>query len=85
MNFGLLVADAFERLTRLDDTTCECTRVHAPAGTPVFVDGRLHGLGPRLIVPVAPKGRREVRAVVGGKMAIETARGGGEVLVLGAR
>lgn len=82
MNFGLLVADALERLTRLDDVPCECTRVHAPAGTPVFVDGRLHGLGPRLIVPVAPKARREVRAAIGGQMIVKTTRGGGEVLVL---
>ncbi len=67
INFGILVADAFERLAKLD-APCACLRITAPPKTPVFVDGEMIGQGPRLVLPPVPGRKREIRAIIGGQL-----------------
>lgn len=66
INFGIDIDVARKALTRLDGQ-CECLVITAPAQVPVFVDGRMVGQGPRVIVAVSP-GKHDVFGVVAGKM-----------------
>jgi S1-C subfamily serine protease len=46
---------------------CECLTIAAPPEVPVFVDGKMVGKGPRVVLPVQP-GTYEVFVVVDGAM-----------------
>jgi S1-C subfamily serine protease len=62
INFGINIAVALKELKQLG-ARCECLVVSAPDKTPVFIDGVMRGLGPRVVVPATP-GAHEVVAVV---------------------
>jgi serine protease Do len=62
INFGINIAVALKELKQLG-ARCECLVVGAPDKTPVFIDGVMRGLGPRVVVPATP-GAHEVVAVV---------------------
>ncbi len=66
VNFGIRIDVAFRTLSKLS-SKCECLVVHAPAGVPVFVDGKMAGKGPRLVVPAVAR-EYEVFVVHQGKM-----------------
>jgi S1-C subfamily serine protease len=73
LNFAIKIDVAVRELKILRDR-CNCMTVAVPAGTPVFVDGRMRGIGPA--VPfIAERGRDyEVTAVVRGKRRSKTVR-----------
>jgi serine protease Do len=66
INFGIGIDVAIRALGRLADA-CDCLVVDAPKNVPVFVDGKMAGKGPRVLVYSEPR-TIEVYAVVGGKM-----------------
>jgi len=66
INFGIRMDVAIknlEKLTSLGDYLI----IKAPEGVPVFVDGKMLGTGPRIIITAVPK-HYEVFAVIKGKM-----------------
>ncbi len=75
VNAGILTAQAINFATRAAVATrtlpmlagrCDCLVVHAPAGVPVFLDGKMVGTGP--VVQMDPaNGSHTVFAIVGGK------------------
>lgn len=74
INFGILVADAYEHLEKLD-VPCRCLMVRGPAQTPILVEGAMVGLGPRVVLPVSNR-PRELSAVVGGALKVVVAKPG---------
>jgi len=72
INFGIKIDVALLSLDLLA-SRCECLVVSAPKGVPVFVDGVLAGVGPRVVAPV-DAGDHEVMAVVAGKPRQRRAR-----------
>jgi serine protease Do len=66
VNFAIRSEVALASLKRVADH-CQCLVVLAPPGTPIFVDGRMVGTGPRAVIPVEP-GPHELSAVVGGQL-----------------
>ncbi|MFN7134721.1 MAG: S1C family serine protease, partial [Myxococcales bacterium] len=66
VNFGIRIDVAFRSLQMMA-AHCQCLVVHAPNGVPVFVDGKMAGKGPRLVVPAAARDY-EVFVVHAGKM-----------------
>lgn len=62
INFGIKIDVALRELKPLG-ARCDCIVVAAPAGVPVFVDGVMRGVGPRVVVPAKP-GAHEVVAVI---------------------
>lgn len=66
INFAIRSDVATLKLERLA-TDCNCLVVLAPKAVNVFVDGKMRGVGPRVVVP-AVKGTYHVFIVVGGKM-----------------
>lgn len=66
VNFAIRSPVALRSLAGLA-ATCRCLVIEVVDRTPVFVDGKLAGKGPRVIVPVAD-GEHEVTAVIGGKL-----------------
>lgn len=78
INFGIDVNVAFRSLKGLRETPLALT-IRAPAGVPVFIDGRNVGVGPLLVVE-RPAKRVEAFAVVNGAMVKKTVNfGEGEV------
>jgi S1-C subfamily serine protease len=66
INFAIQVDLAIRKLRGLAEL-CDCLVVTVPAGLPVFVDGKMVGTGPRVVVPVEPR-THEVFVVVKGQM-----------------
>lgn len=66
INFGIRADVAFEALSLLA-APADRLAILAPAGATVFVDGRLAGKGPRILVEVGD-GPHRVQAVSGGTM-----------------
>jgi S1-C subfamily serine protease len=66
INFAIRSEMALRSLSRLS-ASCACLTVTAPAGVPVFVDGKMAGTGPRVVVPAEPRSY-EVFAVIDGAM-----------------
>jgi serine protease Do len=66
INFGIRSSVALQSLTRLEPL-CECLKITAPAGVPIFVEGKMAGTGPRLLLPARPRAY-EVFAVIRGRM-----------------
>jgi hypothetical protein len=64
INFAIKTEVALATLTRLA-ARCRCLSIDAPEGVPVFLDGVMVGVGPRIVIPADP-GSHEVLAVVGG-------------------
>ena len=54
---------AFKQL----DGECDCLTIRAPSGATVFVDGKMVGTGPHLVVAATPR-TYEVFAVIDGVM-----------------
>jgi hypothetical protein len=48
--------------------TCACVRVTAPPKLPIFVDGKMVGVGPLVVVPAMQPGTHEAFVVAKGKM-----------------
>lgn len=67
INFGIGMEVARKVLSKLA-TSCECLTLLAPAGVPIFVEGTMVGVGPRVVFPVGEKKTVEVFAVIAGKM-----------------
>lgn len=70
INFAIHSDVALRSLRRLADVG-PCLTIRAPAGVPVFLDGAMKGMGPRLVVLAVP-GTHEVFAVIGGRMSKAT-------------
>jgi S1-C subfamily serine protease len=66
INFGIGMEVARRALPRLA-TACNCLVVKAPAGVPIFVDGKMIGTGPRQVLPAESR-TYEVFAVIDGQM-----------------
>ncbi len=66
INFAIRSTVALQSFPALEGA-CDCLVVAAPAGVPIFVDGRMVGQGPRVFQSVAA-GSHEVFAVIGGVM-----------------
>lgn len=66
INFAIRIDMALKSLKGLQGS-CACLVIQAPEGTPVFVDGKLVGQGPRVVVPAVSRSY-EIFAVRGGKM-----------------
>jgi S1-C subfamily serine protease len=66
LNFAIR-SEVAVRTLRLLESTSNCFTVEAPAGVAVFVDGKMAGTGPRVVVPAEPR-VYEVFAVIGGTM-----------------
>jgi S1-C subfamily serine protease len=66
INFGIRMDVAIRNLKKLADISAVLT-ITAPKGVAVFVDGKMAGTGPRVVVPAQPK-TYEIFAVIGGKM-----------------
>ncbi len=66
INFAIRSEVALRTLESLAGL-CDCILIRAPAGVPVFVDGRMVGTGPRLLVPAEAR-RYQISAVIGGAM-----------------
>ncbi len=70
INFAIKVDVAPQHLPKLRGY-CRCLTILAPAGVPVFVDGRLAGKGP-IVVVIAEKRPYEVFAVIDGERRAAT-------------
>lgn len=70
VNFAIRIDTALESLSKL---TCDCLEIRAPEGVHVFVDGRLAGVGPRLMID-ADEGEHEVIALIKGRKRRATFR-----------
>jgi serine protease Do len=66
INFAIRSEVALKSFPQLG-LVCECLTITAPKGVPVFVDGKMVGLGPRVIFPAEAR-TYEVFAVIGGVM-----------------
>jgi S1-C subfamily serine protease len=66
INFAIRADLAIRKLKGLAEL-CDCLVVTVPVGLPVFVDGKMVGTGPRVVVPV-DKRTHEVFVVVKGQM-----------------
>jgi S1-C subfamily serine protease len=66
INFGIRMDVAIRSLRKLADISDVLT-ITAPKGVAVFVDGKMAGTGPRVVIPADP-GTHEIFAVIGGKM-----------------
>lgn len=67
VNFGIVIDVARRSLARLSKS-CDCVTVNAPEGIPVFVNGRMAGTGPRVVVPASGDQLYEVFAVIRGSI-----------------
>ena len=65
LNFAIRSEVAFRSLRLLEADAC--LTIEAPSGTPVFVDGKMVGTGPRVLVMAEPRSY-EIFAVIGGVM-----------------
>lgn len=72
INFAIRSDVALRTLQGLA-SLCACIVIEAPAGTPVFVDGRMAGVGPRVVIAAAARSY-EISAVVAGQMKREKVR-----------
>ena len=66
INFGIRMDEAIRNLKKLAEIS-DVLIITAPEGIPVFVDGKMAGTGPRVVVPAEPK-TYEIFAVINGKM-----------------
>ncbi|MBN2359501.1 MAG: trypsin-like peptidase domain-containing protein [Deltaproteobacteria bacterium] len=66
INFAIPIDAAMRGLPGLA-SLFDCLVIKAPAGVAVFVDGKMAGKGPRIVVP-AQQGVFEIHAVIGGKL-----------------
>lgn len=66
INFAIPIDVALRSLPRLTDL-CGCLVINAPAGVAVFVDGKMAGKGPRVVVPAVERSY-QIFAVINGKM-----------------
>ncbi len=66
INFGIRLERAFGTLEKLSQVV-PCLVIRAPLGTPVFVDGRMIGTGPKIVILAAEK-TYEVMMVVRGNL-----------------
>lgn len=66
INFAIRADVALHKLSKLAEN-CDCLVVTAPVGLPVFVNGKMVGQGPRVVVP-ASAGEYEVFAIIQGSM-----------------
>jgi S1-C subfamily serine protease len=66
VNFAIRSDVALGSLKKLSEQ-CHCLTITAPEGVPIFVNGKMMGKGPEVIVQVS-EGEHEVFAVVKGKM-----------------
>jgi S1-C subfamily serine protease len=66
INFGIGMEIARRSLSRLA-ASCDCLTVEAPEKVPVFVNGKMAGTGPRIVIMAEPRAY-EVFAVINGKM-----------------
>ncbi|AKU92018.1 S1C family serine protease [Vulgatibacter incomptus] len=67
VNFAIRVELALQKLAGLAPF-CNCLLIEIPAGTPVYVDGKLAGKGPRILVPASAPHRFRIQAVIGTAM-----------------
>ncbi len=81
INFGISVDTARRTLKALAAACDTCLRVTAPGKVPVFVNGKMAGLGPVVVVPHMKAERAEVFAVVNGKMLKSSVEFGKERVV----
>lgn len=72
VNFAIDIDVATRRLKGLE-SFCACLAIEAPPNTPIFVDGRSVGTGPRAMVPVSV-GTHVVFAVIGGAKVEKTVK-----------
>jgi serine protease Do len=66
INFAIPIDAALRALPRLSDLA-SCLVITAPAGVAVFVDGKMAGKGPRVVVPAQDR-TYEIFAVIDGQM-----------------
>lgn len=66
INFAIRTDTAVRIFEQLGNA-CECLTISAPAGVPIFVNQKMIGKGPRVVLPVQP-GNFEVFAVIQGEM-----------------
>lgn len=66
INFAIPIDAAMRGLPRLADLT-SCLVITAPAGVAVFVDGKMAGKGPRVVVAAQPR-TYEIFAVIDGQL-----------------
>jgi serine protease Do len=72
MNFGIRIDVALQTLPGLDDMTTALV-ITAPDNVPVFVDGAMVGVGPRVVIDVE-SGTHEVMAIVDGEQIVRSIR-----------
>jgi serine protease Do len=83
INFAIRIDVARESLSRLRGFAPRLI-ILAPPGTPVFLDGKLAGVGPRIVTD-PPRRGYEVSAVVAGKLVRRILRSGGHVQTIDLR
>jgi S1-C subfamily serine protease len=66
INFAIRADVALRKLSKLS-ASCDCLVITAPAGVPIFVNGKMVGTGPRVVVPATAQ-TYEVFAVIQGTM-----------------
>lgn len=67
INFGIGIALA-RRAFKTLAADCACLTLTAPSGVPIFVDGVMRGVGPRVVLPAEAK-TYDVFAVIEGKLS----------------
>jgi serine protease Do len=72
INFAIKIDVAYRALKGLRGT-CPCLVVKAPAGVPIFVNDRMAGVGPELVI-VARPGEYKVFAVMNGRKVSRSVR-----------
>ncbi len=71
INFGVSIETARRALRKMSET-CQCLRITAPAGHPIFVDQKMVGSGPVVVVASMKDGPHEVFMIRSGKMLKQT-------------
>jgi len=72
MNFGIRIDVALQKLPSLDGVGNALVIV-VPENVPVFLDGEMIGVGPRVVV-TTEAGSHEVMAIIGGQQVVKTVR-----------
>lgn len=72
INFAIHSFVALRQFSRLSGG-CACITVTLPEGVPLFVNGKMAGMGPRVLVTAEPRSY-EMFAVIGGAMKKKTVR-----------
>lgn len=70
VNFAIRAHVALTSLEKLADN-CRCLTVEAPEGIPIFLNGKMIGKGPRVLVSIS-EGEHEVFSIIKGKKKTKT-------------